>query len=675
MIDIQNKVIQNYNNNLQYLQNIDLELYNKVITLSNLIDSEEYKERYHLEYLEALNNFDIYDTQTKTYLYNKNPNSFTKNALKHVTFDKLNSFNLFTKGYYDINQKIQSATNASVLQQGVDKTINDLVEYTNIFQTSIQNEKKVFKTIPKFVIIGTLLGTHIPLIDDKLHSNVYFICESNLEIFRLSLFVTDYSLIGKNKTLIFSIMDNEEQFKVKFQSYLNNNMKHNYMIKYYCSNYNISNYFDRILNTASYFSPFTFPYPLILDLQLKQSFKNIQKYNTFNTSIYHSFLKDKSVLLIAAGPSFHKNISWIKENKNKFFIVSIGASLVALIKNNIIPDMITTMDPASNVKTHFPDDILSQIKNIPIIAASATHEDVLSLFDENNIFLFEMATKIKSSSGYISGTSIGETTLFLLSKMGADKIYLLGTDLALDQETGKTHLIDHNYTKQFNIDTKIAANDIVTKDGSFNRDSLLLTKGNFKNEVVTTAIFKRSLIDYSNIIKIIQKDLPKISIYNLSDGAYIENTIPLYPSDCNLDILDRDFNFLMFLRNNSNDLINEIDRKNITELIVFLDLILNKLSLLKNIKTKNYTIFTRQRLELLDLLFVKSSQYNNYSLNEIFKKYIQATEPYIAYYFNDSQIKNESSTIKKIKNTWINQIEKICINIKGSFSSKITIKS
>ena len=69
----------------------------------------------------------------------------------------------------------------------------------------------------KFIFMGTLLGRHIPKIANKINASSYLILERNLEIFRLSLFTVDYTILG-GKGAIFSIMDStskEEKRSIK----------------------------------------------------------------------------------------------------------------------------------------------------------------------------------------------------------------------------------------------------------------------------------------------------------------------------------------------------------------------------------------------------------------------------------------------------------------------------
>ena len=80
-------------------------------------------------------------------------------------------------------------------------------EYTKTLNDFLDQKKKRFKKIDKFIFLGTLLGRHIPRIAQKVDAKMYLVLERNLEIFRLSLFTVDYTLLAK-KGVVFSVMDN-----------------------------------------------------------------------------------------------------------------------------------------------------------------------------------------------------------------------------------------------------------------------------------------------------------------------------------------------------------------------------------------------------------------------------------------------------------------------------------
>jgi hypothetical protein len=92
-----------------------------------------------------------------------------------------------------------------------------IINYTVKYTPSDSYMKRVYKAI----FIGTGLGLHIQSILEKLQSEVVFIQEKNLELFRLSLFVTDYEEISKSRTLFFSILEDEAAEQKTFVDFLN----------------------------------------------------------------------------------------------------------------------------------------------------------------------------------------------------------------------------------------------------------------------------------------------------------------------------------------------------------------------------------------------------------------------------------------------------------------------
>jgi Txe/YoeB family toxin of Txe-Axe toxin-antitoxin module len=97
MDNIQSIAIETFQQNLHYLQNTDQELFQKVNNLSHSIDTDKYTQRYHLEYLSELGQFDLYDTRTDSFIYNKQPDKFNNDALQATDYNDSNSLDILTK--------------------------------------------------------------------------------------------------------------------------------------------------------------------------------------------------------------------------------------------------------------------------------------------------------------------------------------------------------------------------------------------------------------------------------------------------------------------------------------------------------------------------------------------------------------------------------------------------
>lgn len=658
MENIQSNALKTFSKNLKYFQRVDTKLFNKIVSLSMSIDNEKYQQRYHLEYIQENKCFDIYDDIDKFYIYNKQTTIFNSNALRQMELDDTNTIKILDENLYNNTKEASNNNNIhDELLSTKANLSNDILEYTKQF--NLQQEEK-YKKIEKMVFIGTILGIHIPSIIKKMHSNTILICEPNLEIFRLSLFTTNYFEIGKNNTILYSIAEDRSDFHFKFKIWLQEKFYTNYIVKYHTTNYNIEDYFDRIASNLSRYSPLIYSYSNMLDILLKRSFENIEIYPTLKTANLHTILKDKPVLLLAAGPSLAKNIEWIKKNQKKYFVVAIAATIIELYNHDIMPDLITSADPGLDVFKQFPEYIINYIDNIPFLAMQQTNKNLLKKLNSKNIFLFEVMTTIKSDSIHIAGFSIGELTLHLLCTLGANNIYMLGTDLALDQETGATHSSNYMFNSSIDLDKEKNTYNSFVEKGEFSTfNSTMIVKGNFRDKVITTSVLNNSLNAYNDIIKICKEKDHSLIIYNFSDGAYLNHTIPC---DINTVNISKDINTIMlnkYLHLNSSSSLDKNEQSFIDESIYEIHLLLSEIEKIKILKAKIYSHFYEQRKVIFNIIMQILPKYNNTFIAKILQNYILITEPYIYKHCN-MYIDNESNLIKKIKTIWIRQIKLIC---------------
>lgn len=91
--------------------------------------------------------------------------------------------------------------------------------------------------------------------------------------------------------------------------------------------------------------------------------------NSANLSALAGVLKDKTVLVVGAGPSLHENLPLIKKYRNKFAIITVDTALPVLIKNNIIPDLAATVD-YHHISFEKYRDVIEKTSEIPIVFAA-----------------------------------------------------------------------------------------------------------------------------------------------------------------------------------------------------------------------------------------------------------------------------------------------------------------
>ncbi|TGL72390.1 motility associated factor glycosyltransferase family protein [Leptospira jelokensis] len=166
-----------------------------------------------------------------------------------------------------------------------------------------------------------------------------------------------------------------------------------------------------------------------------------------------SLLRDKfqglTAVLVSAGPSLRKNLSWLQEVRDKVFVFSCDTSLKVLIKAGIRADGVVTLDAQTNSFFHFMGESL---ENIPLFADLVSSPTLLRepMFQsvvhsvtakyqvdaEGSLVREvtaggELAEQVFPDVGDIqSGGSVATTAFDMLRFMGFGTVYFLGQDLA-----------------------------------------------------------------------------------------------------------------------------------------------------------------------------------------------------------------------------------------------------
>ena len=660
-IQLQNALTTTFLANLAFLSEYDNELYHRVDELSRMIENGTYKEKYALDFIMEDGDFDIYDIVNDKYLYDKKPKKFNNKLISEVQFDEKQSiFNIeqyfIFREQYQVNK--DERFNFVNLREYNILTLNDTFEYTSVLDDFMDKDSKKLKRIDKFIFLGTLLGRHIPKIAEKINAKTYLILERNLEIFRLSLFVVDYKILGK-KGAIFSIMDTPRDEEKKIFDFLKYNRLENYIIKLSTTNINIDKYVDNVLNILNTLNPVGYDYNRYLYTHVNRTTQYIkEKYRI----ILFDKIKEKCdifcktpILYIAAGPSLDENINWIKENQDKFFIVTIGSAYKKLILNDIRIDIITTLDEQYTILNdkQFDDESVSKIsENTIILASTITNTKVLDKFNQSNLFLYEVFYPFHIGNFAFDGYSVGEVTLDILLKMNPSEIYLLGLDLALNQKTGDTHSKNSD-SGVFRLNLK----DKQNKNIFDHRNSLVKVKGNLKKEVYTTPLFFTSI--KSTEAKILFKN-KKTKIYNLSaHGAFFFSSIPKKIKSIKLDkyenifFINRELKGILI----ENSLINlsPNSKRSIDKEILFIKRFKNNLEKFYQLEFENYNLFLKR--VFMEIKKIQDKSF--FIFKQIITNYLEIMIPYLSYHFNDKILINEYEEVKNIKKIFIKQIKNI----------------
>lgn len=498
MQELQETIIQIYQKNLLFLKKNFFYIYKKIEDLEkNLV------ETYHIDYID--NHFELVYQDKK--VYNCDPFFDAQYRAKNI-YNNDNLFSLIEPSktlitYGGIDEKIEAS-----------KFINEYInEFKNI---NISKDKS-----DKFIFLGTLLGVHLNDIHRVLKSKVYLIIEPNIEIFRLSLFLTDYEEIGNESQLFFSISENDETLKNNIINFLKYKSIYNSFIRFELASHNEINLVSKVSEIITLENKIRYPFSeYIYSLKRGIFYLNNNPNGIINTTVKKDFLKDAPVLFLAAGPSLDKNIDFIKNCQDRFTIVAAAATLKFLEKQQIQPDIIISIDAGKEtVKNQF--DVKKEFfKNSIIITSIKTDPKIYEYINNDKVFFVQTSIEFLINAGLLLGVTVGDIGLKILLTLGAKEIYLLGLDAAIDEKTNKTHFSSYHYNEQ-----------IEKKELNSYKNYLLDVKGNFCNTVKTTLLYK-DMIDSINEIS--PKLLENSTIYNLSKGAYFDNTIALKLLDINI---------------------------------------------------------------------------------------------------------------------------------------------
>ena len=190
-----------------------------------------------------------------------------------------------------------------------------------------------------------------------------------------------------------------------------------------------------------------------LGISLVNNFLNnlnqLEKINLFK--INKTLSRDKKAIIISAGPSLEKDIERLKILQQDCYIFAVDTALKYLLKNNITPDIVFSMDPQFYTYYHFyPYSLNKKVRSVlDIFTGFPTMkliDDPLVMISRNFIsgFLFEKEDLTPAGGGSITNF------IYQFIKDYFDEIIFLGLDLCykdLNMYVAHTYL-NHYFLKR-----------------------------------------------------------------------------------------------------------------------------------------------------------------------------------------------------------------------------------
>jgi hypothetical protein len=145
------------------------------------------------------------------------------------------------------------------------------------------------------------------------------------------------------------------------------------------------------------------------------------------------------IVIAAGGPSLTKQLSLLKEYRNKVILICAGSTINALLKYNIMPDYIVSVDGGEPNAQHF--ESLKFGKDVSLIYGPTNHYKVRDSFKGRG-YAFIPSVKPKYKDYFVNrfskklplihgGGSVAHYSLSIAKYMTTGPIALIGQDLAL----------------------------------------------------------------------------------------------------------------------------------------------------------------------------------------------------------------------------------------------------
>jgi len=521
-----------------------------------------------------IKNNNIFDTQTNTYFYPMENNKSLMYEVNELYANNPMKNHLWTKyflakelPYYD--EKILPIT-SKICNQIIDisknsKSFNDDGYY--------YDRQFLYTT----TIFGLGSGLHLEYLTQKYRFQSLFVYEPEEEFFAISCYFVDYERIY-------------ETLKDKFYLFIKGNIDTKILKRFYDTRTVSSNFLrlefvtyksDKIQNALDEFH--------LANISNKRGwgsfedesvgFKNHLKNINKDIPILSGTKKIKApICVIANGASLNNEIEWIKQNQDNMIIVSVGTSIRPLLKAGIHSDFHIEIERMPKI-VEILRPSLEEYQGY-FVGASVIDSEHFKIAKKPLMFVRDASSTTGISNYFLNFCSpmVGNTG-FSFATHFSDEVYMIGFDVGF-KKNKRVHAKGSFY------------------DDKDDKSEGYPVRGNFSNDIYSNDLLNLSRQNLEMTIALMK---PK-KVYNLSDGAFINGTIPKRSKYIKLEKIDKQKYIKKILKNFKIDKIRTLNYSG------FLELYKNKIIELIDKQPKNKQELT----DIIDLVNDYTLAFLNY---------------------------------------------------------------
>lgn len=156
-------------------------------------------------------------------------------------------------------------------------------------------------------------------------------------------------------------------------------------------------------------------------------------------SMKNIFSEDMPAVVVSAGPSLEKNIDLVEGIRDKALIVCVDSAVPYMMKRNILPHVIVTIDPRKYA-SYFEDE---RLQGITIVGGSDANADIIELVQPKKFviahsedpYIQHMYEKVGKPLEYVEPGGCVSIFAFNFCKyIGIQRVIMIGLDLAFSGE-------------------------------------------------------------------------------------------------------------------------------------------------------------------------------------------------------------------------------------------------
>ncbi|MGN7612647.1 6-hydroxymethylpterin diphosphokinase MptE-like protein [Magnetococcales bacterium HHB-1] len=152
-----------------------------------------------------------------------------------------------------------------------------------------------------------------------------------------------------------------------------------------------------------------------------------------------STVKGGHVVVAGAGPTLSEQFSWMRTERDRFFLIAVDAAFKPLQQAGLLPDMVVSIDPYPVVLAMFYPLDRESCRDIPLVYFPVLDDNVLDHWPgpryvaySNSEIYRELKERVSRGVLFASGIVL-HPTVDLAVRMGYDRITLVGADFSFPQ--------------------------------------------------------------------------------------------------------------------------------------------------------------------------------------------------------------------------------------------------